>query len=105
MEGPSSIPDVFHLAYGKDPSNYAEEMLNSKRAEWKVAMQEEIRAPQYNGTWRVAKRGAGSNLLQSQWVYKTKTCTDAELERYKARIGACGNEQVLVWTPTSPSQR
>ena len=66
MEGPSSIPDVFHLAYGKDPSNYAEEMLSSKRAEWEVAMREEARALQDNGVWCVAKSGVGSNPLQSK---------------------------------------
>ena len=41
------------------------------------------------------KRGAGSNPLDSSWVYKTKNGADEELERHKARLVACGNEQVL----------
>uniref|UniRef100_M4B7S5 RxLR effector candidate protein n=1 Tax=Hyaloperonospora arabidopsidis (strain Emoy2) TaxID=559515 RepID=M4B7S5_HYAAE len=41
-------------------------------------------------------RGApGSNALQTNWVYKTKTTVDGELERLKAQLLAYGNERVL----------
>ena len=56
---------------------------------------EEIAALEDNEVWRVIKRSPGSNALHSKWFYKTKTGADGELERHKARLVACGNEQVL----------
>ena len=35
------------------------------------------------------------NLLHTKWVYKTKRCGDGQFERFKARLVACGNEQLL----------
>ena len=81
--------------YEKDPTNYVEAMRSSKRAEWEVAMREEISALKDNGVWRVTKRSVGSNPLHSKWVYKTTTGAGGELERHNTRLVACGNEQVL----------
>ena len=33
--------------------------------------------------------------MHSKWVYKTKTTTYGKLERHKARLVACGNEQIF----------
>ena len=45
--------------------------------------------------WRVIKRPAGSNALHSKWVYKTKIDAHGDLESYKARLVACGNQHVF----------
>uniref|UniRef100_A0AAV1VA15 Reverse transcriptase Ty1/copia-type domain-containing protein n=1 Tax=Peronospora matthiolae TaxID=2874970 RepID=A0AAV1VA15_9STRA len=37
----------------------------------------------------------GSNTLHTKWVFKTKTDAHGEIERLKARLVACGNEQVF----------
>ena len=58
-------------------------------------MQEEIAALETNDVWRVMKRSPVANALHSKWVYTTKNRADGELERYKARLVACGNEQGL----------
>ncbi|CAI5703666.1 unnamed protein product [Peronospora effusa] len=58
-------------------------------------MQEKIAALKSIEVWRVTKPSPGVNALHSKWVFKTKTGADGELERYKARLVACGNEQVL----------
>ena len=33
--------------------------------------------------------------LHTKWVYKSKRDANEQLERYKARLVACGNEQVF----------
>ena len=58
-------------------------------------MQEEIAALESNDVWRVTKLSPGVHALHFKWVFKTKTGADGELERYKARFVACGNEKVF----------
>jgi hypothetical protein len=45
------------------------------------------------GTWELTKYEEGQAPLHSKWVFKTKTNADGSVERYKARLVACGNEQ------------
>ena len=70
-------------------------MCSTRRAKWQTAMQEEIAALESNDVWRVAKRSPILHALHFKWVFKTKTGADGELKRYKARLVACGNEQVF----------
>lgn len=58
-------------------------------------MEEEIAALQGNDVWTIVKRPPGTHALHTKWVYKTKTDAQGDLERLKARLVACGNEQVL----------
>uniref|UniRef100_A0AAV1T842 Polyprotein n=1 Tax=Peronospora matthiolae TaxID=2874970 RepID=A0AAV1T842_9STRA len=95
QEEPASAIDIAAHLYERDPTNYSEAMRSTKRPDWEKAMREEIAALEANDVWRVIKRPAGSNALHSKWVYKTKTDAHGDLERYKARLVACGNEQVF----------
>uniref|UniRef100_A0AAV1UMW7 Uncharacterized protein n=1 Tax=Peronospora matthiolae TaxID=2874970 RepID=A0AAV1UMW7_9STRA len=95
QEERSASDKVVNAAFERDPCNYGEAMRSSKRAEWQTAMQEETAALESNDVWRVTKRSPGVNALHSKWVFKTRTGADGELERYKARLVACGNEKVL----------
>ena len=58
-------------------------------------MQEDIDAHDSNEAWRMTKNSPGSNALHTTWVSNTNTVNDGELERYKARLVACGNEKVI----------
>ena len=87
--------EVVSEVFERDPCNYGEAMRSSRRAEWQTAMKEEIAALEKNDVWRVTKRSPGANALLSIWVVKTKTVADGEIERYKARLVACGNDQAL----------
>ena len=60
-----------------------------------TSMEEEIAALKENDTWTIMRRESGSFALHTKWVYKTTTTNDGKLERLKARIVACVNEQVL----------
>lgn len=58
-------------------------------------MKEEIEALQSNDVRTIVKRAPGMHALHTKWVYKTKTSAQGDLERLKARLVACGNEQML----------
>nr|XP_019066441.1 uncharacterized protein LOC109118840 [Solanum lycopersicum] len=56
-----------------------------KLANWREAMQIEIRALENNQTWVLTDLPAGRRALGCQWVYKTKYHADGSKERDKAR--------------------
>eukprot|EP00644_Phytophthora_capsici_P017109 jgi/Phyca11/130666/e_gw1.96.61.1 len=47
-----------------------------------------------NGVWTVEVPPVGSHVLHTKWVFKTKIDADGAIERFKARLVACGNEQL-----------
>ncbi|WVZ89477.1 hypothetical protein U9M48_035880 [Paspalum notatum var. saurae] len=54
-------------------------------SQWQLAMAEEIAALERTGTWDLVPTPSN--------VYKVKTRSDGSLERYKARLVACGFQQ------------
>ncbi|CEG48397.1 FOG: Transposon-encoded proteins with TYA, reverse transcriptase, integrase domains in various combinations [Plasmopara halstedii] len=81
--------------YEANAKTHAKAMRSTKAEGWRKAMLEEIIALQNNGVWNVIKRLAGANMLHSKWVFKTKTDANGAVESLKARLVACGNEQVF----------
>uniref|UniRef100_A0AAV1T191 Integrase catalytic domain-containing protein n=1 Tax=Peronospora matthiolae TaxID=2874970 RepID=A0AAV1T191_9STRA len=87
--------EVVNTAFERDPISYSEAMRGGKRDGWMKAIREEVAALQSNDVWTIVKRAPGTHALPTKWVYKTKTDAQGNLERLKARLVACGNEQVL----------
>ncbi|GMF43967.1 unnamed protein product [Phytophthora fragariaefolia] len=58
-----------------------------------AAMAEDLRALEENGVWRVVRKPQDAHALHTKWVYKTKMDAEGAIERMKARLVACGNEQ------------
>ena len=87
--------DVVNHVFERDPRKYGKAMKSKKRNEWQKAMREGLDALERNEVWRSALRSSFSTVLQSKWVFKTKTTADGDLERHKARLVACGNEPVF----------
>ena len=77
-----------------EPKNYMQAMKSEQREKWLVAMSEELQALEDNGIWLVVVPPNNSHVLYTKWVYKTKTDADGAIERFKARLVACGNDQV-----------
>uniref|UniRef100_A0AAV1TEW2 Integrase catalytic domain-containing protein n=1 Tax=Peronospora matthiolae TaxID=2874970 RepID=A0AAV1TEW2_9STRA len=95
QEEPASNTSIVNHVYERYPKNYGEAMRSSKSEDWKKAMCEELEALENNDVWHLIKRPSSSNALHTKWVYKTKMTADGDFERLKARLVACGNEQVF----------
>ncbi|GMF36918.1 unnamed protein product [Phytophthora fragariaefolia] len=78
-----------------DPKNYHHARKSVDSAQWTAAEQEELRALEENVAWTLVKCPSRGARLHSKWVYKKKRNGAWKIERYKARLVACGDEQVL----------
>ena len=76
---------------GVEPTSYKQAMQDPR---WTNAMGSEIGAMEENHTWSIVDLPHGKEAINSQWVYKIKYNADGSIERYKARLVACGNRQV-----------
>lgn len=70
-------------------------MQSPKKNYLEIAKKEKLEAPKTNNIWRFIKRPSSSNTPHTKWVFKTKSTADGDVERLKARLVACGNEQVF----------
>ncbi|KAE9223164.1 hypothetical protein PF005_g6413 [Phytophthora fragariae] len=60
---------------------------------WLAAMAKELLTFEDNGVWRVVRKPKGAHALHTKWVYKSKMDAEGAIERLKARLVACGDEQ------------
>uniref|UniRef100_A0AAV1UYA7 Reverse transcriptase Ty1/copia-type domain-containing protein n=1 Tax=Peronospora matthiolae TaxID=2874970 RepID=A0AAV1UYA7_9STRA len=85
--------EIVGATYRVDPSNWNMAMKSDKRVEWKRAASAKIDSLKANSTWELVPRTQEMRPLHTKWVFKTKTDADGNIERCKARMVACGNEQ------------
>lgn len=76
---------------GVEPTSYKQAILDSR---WTNAMGTEVGALEDSGTWSIVDLPPGKEAINNKWVYKIKLHADGSIERYKARLVACGNHQV-----------
>ncbi|POM64757.1 LOW QUALITY PROTEIN: Hypothetical protein PHPALM_19668 [Phytophthora palmivora] len=71
----------------------AGEIVNSVVERWQKAVEGQLRSLKENGVWEVVRMSTGAHVLHTKRVYKTKKDADGDIERWKARLVTCGNEQ------------
>nr|CCA26407.1 pol polyprotein fruit fly (Drosophila melanogaster) transposon [Albugo laibachii Nc14] len=77
------------------PSNYRDAIKSVDKNKWESAIQDEVQALENNQVWKMMVTPCDAHCLHTKWVYKTKRDANGNLERYKARLVAVGNEQVF----------
>ncbi|KAL0283795.1 UNVERIFIED_CONTAM: Retrovirus-related Pol polyprotein from transposon RE1 [Sesamum angustifolium] len=82
---------VPQLSVLQEPRSYSQA---KGRAEWEVAMKEEIQALEKSNTWSLTSLPDGKRAIGSRWVYKLKLNPDGSVSRYKARLVAKGYTQI-----------
>uniref|UniRef100_A0AAV1SYC6 Reverse transcriptase Ty1/copia-type domain-containing protein n=1 Tax=Peronospora matthiolae TaxID=2874970 RepID=A0AAV1SYC6_9STRA len=70
-------------------------MNGKNRDQWLIAVTEELDAIKSNDVWEIVVPLRDAHVLHNKWVYNTKTDANGGIERYKARLIVCGNEQVF----------
>ena len=76
-----------------EPRNEREAMSCDEREEWHRAMVLEIMSIRARKTYRLVRLPNGARVIRCKWVYKRKE-DDKGNVRYKARLVACGCQQV-----------
>ena len=78
-----------------ESKNYGEAMMSQGKHKWMNAVSEELKAFEENGLWEVMIPPTSSHVLHNKWVFETKTDANGDIERYKDRLVARGNEQLF----------
>ena len=78
-----------------DPKTYKVSLDSPDAHLWAQARTEEINSLESNRTWEVVKREKHMHVLRNKWVLKKKMDGSGSVERYKARLVAGGDNQVL----------
>ncbi|KAG3085882.1 hypothetical protein PI124_g18436 [Phytophthora idaei] len=85
--------DVVNNVIDVDPRHYREAMLSKPKQMWLEAIAEKLRALEDNVVWEIARMPRDENVPHTKWVYKTNRDAEGLIERLKARLVACENEQ------------
>ena len=80
-----------------EPMTVKEAMASEHAEEWKAAMEEEIKTLMSWNCFEVVPRDEakrlGGKLMKSRWIFKIKYEPTGEIQRFKARLVACGYSQ------------
>ncbi|KAE8996647.1 hypothetical protein PF005_g23509 [Phytophthora fragariae] len=94
--GGSKTPprEIVGAVYREGPKCWYEAIMSDDSIKWRTAAESELASLEDNKTWELMARTGEVRPLHTKWVFKTKTDANGNVERYKARLIACGNEQV-----------
>jgi hypothetical protein len=93
IEAIDETPEYICNIMTGDPVTYKSAMKTSNAKDWQAAVDLELDTLRNNQTWIAMPKPKTANPLHSKWVFKTKLDANGKIERFKARLVACGNEQ------------
>jgi len=73
-----------------DPTSFEEAMRSVNSSKWTAAMEDKMKSMSANKVWDLEEIPKGAKILGYKWVYKTKSNSKGNVERYKARLVAKG---------------
>ena len=88
----AAAPDSLDL--GGDPRSVKEAMAHPDWPRWKEAMDHEYKSLKLARTWRTVDHPPSRNVVSCWWVFRLKRKADGSVDKYKARLVACGFMQV-----------
>ena len=77
-----------------NPKSLSEAQAHNDWPRWKEAMDAEITTLDRAGTWSNIPQPTHKNIVGSKWVYRIKRKADGTIQKYKARLVACGFTQI-----------
>ena len=78
------------ISFESLPRNYQKAL---SLPHWKVDMDEEMQVLMSCGTWDLVPRPTVTNIVTSRWLFTIKYKPNDMVDRYKARLVACGFTQ------------
>ncbi|GKB69961.1 ribonuclease H-like domain-containing protein [Tanacetum coccineum] len=87
-----------YLTFTRPDISYAVQQSYSnafRDPNWYRAMLDEYNALIKNNTWVLVPRPPDANIVRSLWLFRHKHNADGSLNRYKARLVANGNTQIV----------
>ncbi|KAL4291591.1 hypothetical protein GQ457_14G021780 [Hibiscus cannabinus] len=92
----SSLTPSYEAFVGNISSTYEPSFFHQavQSPEWRLAMDDELRAMETLKTWSVVPLPAGKKDIACKWVYRIKHKPDGSVDRYKARLVAKGFTQI-----------
>ncbi|CAB0013250.1 unnamed protein product [Nesidiocoris tenuis] len=91
---PERFKDYVMMADHQKPQTYREAMQTGEAAQWKAAMDDEIKSLIQMDTWELVDLPPGKKLVDCRWVFKVKIKANGEFDKFKARVVAKGFSQI-----------
>ncbi|KAL9273856.1 Retrovirus-related Pol polyprotein from transposon TNT 1-94-like protein, partial [Drosera capensis] len=76
-----------------EPETFQEAQAHTEKAKWQIAMQDEMKSLQENGTYELVELPKGRKALKNKWVFKLKRDGNGEFMKHKARLVVKGFRQ------------
>jgi hypothetical protein len=93
IEAVDETPEYVCNIMTGDPVTYKSAMKTSNAKDWQAAVDLELDTLRNKKIWIAMPTPKTAKPLHSKWVLKTKLDANGKIERFKARLVACGNEQ------------
>lgn len=83
-------PQRFQANMIVEPKSVSDALSSDNKTQWVDAMKVEMQAMKSNDTWELCELPSGRKAIGCKWIFKAKTDSNGNVNRYKARLVAQG---------------